>query len=74
MHHSHTQAFTKVNIPLFILQYLTVIIGLISYLVPAIHDGGNFTVSVPACQVRCVLAASRSLWSCWRVVVTPIAK
>ena len=44
-------AFTKVNVPLFILQALTVAIGLGSYLVPFVRNLGIHNTTVPACQV-----------------------
>ena len=45
------QAFTKVNVPLFGVQYLAVIVGLVSYLIPAEKNLGIHNATVPACQI-----------------------
>jgi len=45
-------AFTRVNIPLFILQLLTVGIGAASYLVPVDKNLNTTTVIVPSCQTN----------------------
>lgn len=39
------------NVPLFGVQYLAVLVGLVSYLIPAEGDLGLQNTTVPACQI-----------------------
>jgi hypothetical protein len=45
-------AFTKVNIPLFVIMLGSILVGLFSYLVPAEANLGVHSTMVPACQAE----------------------